>query len=216
MACATGRGTSVRVIPDEMIDAGITYNGAIVNIGAAVIYKRLLPCLSARPLLVACAKRGLRAASQYKGMDYANFIVSDEWSFITDFEIVDFGKHDMDAEKLYILIDEPDDIAFIRKHLSEDLHLSVSRDHMAMVMHKEATKSKALAALAGHWAIKPSEIVAFGDDANDVDMLQYCGIGVAVANALDEVKNVADHICDSNENDGVAGWLEENVLRPAT
>ena len=43
-------------------------------------------------------------------------------------------------------------------------------------------------------------------------MLRDCGIGVAVANAIDEVKAVADHICDTNDNDGVAKWLEENVL----
>jgi len=35
---------------------------------------------------------------------------------------------------------------------------------------------------------------------------------VAVANALDEVKAAADYVCDTNENDGVAKWLEENVL----
>ena len=43
-------------------------------------------------------------------------------------------------------------------------------------------------------------------------MLKVCGVGVAVANALDEVKAVADHICDTNDNDGVAIWLEENIL----
>jgi HAD superfamily hydrolase (TIGR01484 family) len=145
-------------------------------------------------------------------MHYSNFIVSDEWSYITSFEIVDFDKHNMDAEKLYILINNSDDIAFIRKHLPGDLYLSVSRDNMAMVMHKEATKSKAVAALVEYWGVNQLEIVAFGDDINDIDLLQYCGIGIATANALDEVKAVADCICDTNENDGVAKWLEENVL----
>jgi len=43
-------------------------------------------------------------------------------------------------------------------------------------------------------------------------MLRGCGIGVAVSNAINEAKSAADHICDTNENDGVAKWLEENVL----
>ena len=43
-------------------------------------------------------------------------------------------------------------------------------------------------------------------------MLRDCGIGAAVANAIDEAKAVADYICDNNDNDGVAKWLEENVL----
>ena len=212
VACATGRGTSERVIPDEMIDASITFNGAVVKIGDAVVYTRLVPYLSARPLLIACTERGLRSASQFNGMHYANFVVSDEWSYITTFEIVDFSKHDMDAEKLYILIDNANDIAFIRKHLHEDLYLTVSRDGMVMVMHRDATKSNAVAALAEHWGLKQSEIVAFGDDLNDIDMLSYVGFGVAMGNAIDEVKAVADFICDTNENDGVAKWLEVNVL----
>ena len=47
---------------------------------------------------------------------------------------------------------------------------------------------------------------------NDIDLLNYAGVSVAVANALDEVKSVADYACDTNENDGVAKWLEERIL----
>jgi len=212
VVCATGRGTSERVIPDEMLDAITTFNGAVVKVGDTVIYSRLVPCLSARPLLVACAERGLKTASQFKGMHYSNFVVSNEWWYITTFEIVDFGKHDKDAEKLYVLVNSSDDVDFIEKHLTDDLYLTVSRDNMAMIMHKEATKSNAVAALVEYLGITQSEIVAFGDDLNDVDMLAYAGASVAMGNALDEVKAVADYICDTNENDGVAKWLEENVL----
>ena len=83
---------------------------------------------------------------------------------------------------------------------------------MAMVMHKGATKSKAVSALALYWGINRLEIAAFGDDSNDIDLLSDVGVGIAMENALDEVKAVADHICDTNENDGVAKWIEENIL----
>ena len=43
---------------------------------------------------------------------------------------------------------------------------------------------------------------------NDIDLLAYAGIGVAMGNALDEVKDVADQICGANTEDGVARWLE--------
>ena len=46
----------------------------------------------------------------------------------------------------------------------------------------------------------------------DFEMLCGCGIGVAVAKAIDEAKAVADFICDDCDDDGVAKWLEENVL----
>ena len=42
-------------------------------------------------------------------------------------------------------------------------------------------------------------------------MLRGCGIGVAVSNAINEAKLVANYICDTNENDGVVKWLEENA-----
>jgi len=77
-----------------------------------------------------------------------------------------------------------------------------------MVMHKDALKSKAVAALAEYWNIERREIVAFGDDMNDIDLLKWCGTGVAMGNALDEVKAAADDMCDTNDNDGIAKWLE--------
>jgi len=79
-------------------------------------------------------------------------------------------------------------------------------------LHEEAGKSKAVAALADHWGISIKDVVAFGDDTNDIDMLRHCGIGVAMGNAIDEVKSAADDICDTNENDGIAKWLEKHVL----
>ena len=88
----------------------------------------------------------------------------------------------------------------------------VAVDGLAMIMNKDATKSKAVAALAAHWGITKSEIAAFGDDLNDIDLLNHVGISVAMANALNDVKAAADHLCDTNDNDGVAKWLEENLL----
>jgi len=100
----------------------------------------------------------------------------------------------------------------IEARLDDDFYLTVARDGLGQIMHKEATKSKAVAALAKQWGITRSEIIAFGDDLNDIDMLSCAGVSVAMENALDEVKTVADHICDTNDNDGVAKWLEEMGL----
>lgn len=43
-------------------------------------------------------------------------------------------------------------------------------------------------------------------------MLKFCGKGICVRNAVEDAKAVADHICDTNENDGVAKWIEEFIL----
>ena len=210
---ATGRGASAKKLaPDEHFDACISMNGAIARIADRVVYSRLVPYLLARPLLIASTTKGLRTASQAEGVHFSNFDINEAWPGIGPHRLVDFRTHDKDAEKLYMLVSTPDDIAFIESHLPPELYLTVSRDGLAQVMHKEATKAQAVAALATLWGIEPSEIVAFGDDRNDLDLLSYAGIGVAMANAVDAVKEAADQITATNEEDGVAVWLEEHVL----
>ena len=211
---ATGREiiAAERVTGGVAFDGRIIMNGAVAAIDDTVVYSRLIPYNVARPLLMACDQYGLKTASQGNVTHYSNFTVSDEWPFITSFQIVDFSKHEKDAEKLYMVIRNRDDVSFIEKHLPQELYLSVSRDNLAMVMHREATKSKALAEMARVWGIEQIEIVAFGDDLNDRDLVAFAGVGVAMGNALDETKATANYICDTNDNDGVAKWLEENVL----
>lgn len=77
---------------------------------------------------------------------------------------------------------------------------------------KGATKEKAIEELCRHLNITSSQIAAFGDDFNDIGMLKFCGAGISMENAIDEVKKAADSVCASNENDGVAKWIENNLL----
>ena len=77
---------------------------------------------------------------------------------------------------------------------------------------KAATKERAIEELCHHLNITSSKIAAFGDDFNDLGMLSLCGKGIAMENAIDEVKKAADSVCASNENDGVAKWIEKNLL----
>jgi len=214
LAYATGRGGSAtKVTPPGLFDGSIIANGAYAKAGDTTVYKRIIPYQTIRPLLMACDKRGLHVSSQLNGMDYANFTISEAWTAVTDFMIVDFSKHDKDAEKIISANLTPEDIAFIEAHLPADTYLLMTMDGFAMIMHNQAIKSKAIAALATHWGIAREEIVAFGDDLNDFDMLTYAGIGIAMSNALGEVKSVADFICQSNDDDGIALWLEEEIFR---
>ena len=60
--------------------------------------------------------------------------------------------------------------------------------------------------------IKPEETVAFGDAENDIPMLKTAGVGVAMGNAAISVKTAADKVTAGNNNDGIALWLEKNLL----
>jgi Cof subfamily protein (haloacid dehalogenase superfamily) len=73
-----------------------------------------------------------------------------------------------------------------------------------------ATKWSAVELLAEGWGIKDWEICAVGDDVNDIDMIRYAGLGVAMDNALPAVKEAADRIAPGHDHDGlveVVNWL---------
>lgn len=69
-------------------------------------------------------------------------------------------------------------------------------------------KATGLAALAEHWGIAAEECVCFGDSGNDVEMLEWCGRGFAMANSDPVAIEAADEVCPSNEEDGVLVTLE--------
>ncbi|MCR5400607.1 MAG: HAD family hydrolase [Treponema sp.] len=72
----------------------------------------------------------------------------------------------------------------------------------------KATKEEAINFLCSYLGISGEEIIAFGDDHNDIGMLKLCGKGVAMENAIEEVKAAADCSTLSNDEDGVAVFLE--------
>lgn len=78
--------------------------------------------------------------------------------------------------------------------------------------HRMATKGNALRFLARKLGIPERDTIAFGDSSNDLSMLQTAGTGVAMGNASEAVKKICRVVTDTNENDGIAVWLEEHVL----
>ena len=74
---------------------------------------------------------------------------------------------------------------------------------------KTATKERAILETCAVCGIKSEEIIAFGDDYADIGMLELCGRGIAMGNAIEEVKNRADMVIGSNDEDGIAVYLEK-------
>jgi Cof subfamily protein (haloacid dehalogenase superfamily) len=212
---ATVRGATTLFFDDtELFDGCVKNGGATAFVGDKMVFKHDIPITEIRPLLHACIENNICAAAQVIGeqMHYSNFNVSEKWSYIDYFKIVDFSDFNLDVVKFYALADTAEQKKIISRHLPDYARSYVCRDNITFVFHQKALKSIATMGLADYWGIKREEIAAFGDDIMDVEFLEWAGIGVAMSNALDEVKAVADHICETNDNDGVAKWLEENVL----
>lgn len=79
---------------------------------------------------------------------------------------------------------------------------------------KSASKENAIAFISRHLNIDVKNMISFGDDFSDIGMLKLCGTGIAMENAIPQVKQIADQVTLSNDQDGVAVWLEKNLKIP--
>lgn len=70
-------------------------------------------------------------------------------------------------------------------------------------------KASGLERLVQLWGFTPEQCISFGDGGNDLEMLSYCGRGYAMSNAPQNVKEAADYICPSNDEDGVLVVLDQ-------
>ena len=86
---------------------------------------------------------------------------------------------------------------------------SIKEPEFHVIASKDVDKFKGIEVLAKHFGIAIESTIAFGDDYNDLSMLENCGIGVAMANASDMVKDASNELTLSNEEDGVGVWLNQ-------
>lgn len=107
------------------------------------------------------------------------------------------------------------DVSLARLLLPQDCALVTARiPPLAWVTAASATKASVLALLLKKWDMSWADVIAFGDDLPDLEMLSMSGTGVAMANAVREAKMVADCVAGSNDEDGVAGLLDNLLADP--
>jgi Cof subfamily protein (haloacid dehalogenase superfamily) len=111
--------------------------------------------------------------------------------------------------KVLVFSDDLDNLAPVFEALPETVRLMPSgRYPFLQLMARGADKVTALRHLIGSWGCTLDNVVAFGDDINDIDLLREARLGVAVANSFPPALAVADHLAPSNDEDGVAQVLE--------
>lgn len=117
-----------------------------------------------------------------------------------------------DVQKIQMFFKDMKLRAEMLKKLSEefpDLVVTTSIVNNIEINSREATKGNALKKLAEYLDIPLSQTMAFGDDTNDITMLQSAGIGVAMGNSKQEVKQAADYVTEDCNNCGVAHALKK-------
>lgn len=97
----------------------------------------------------------------------------------------------------------------VHSHMMKDYYIA---DHYFLEFsHPQANKREGLKLWARHMNIQPEDIVAFGDHVNDLGLFEAAGRKIAVRNAQDAIKRLADEIVPSNDEDGVAAYLERET-----
>jgi hypothetical protein len=115
-----------------------------------------------------------------------------------------------------LLLGEPDRLVEIAAAVGGRFQHQVSMvqtdEQLLQIMHATVSKAQALRVVAGELGVQREQVMAIGDNANDVGMLQWAGVGVAMANASPEVLEVADYVTDHHDADGAAKAIRDIIL----
>lgn len=110
-----------------------------------------------------------------------------------------------------------EDVPSIRQHL-HDVHAEVIDHrrwgapwHVIEIVRSGLNKAVGLAHVSKYLNIPQQNIIAFGDEDNDLEMIEYAGTGVAMGNAISQLKNIANEVTSSNNEDGIAEFLQERL-----
>lgn len=197
----------------------ILYNGAMVAVGKEhdIIFEQPLTETAGKTLLSLGQQLGSTLIAWSKNKLYVNERNAriENYCTITPVKPVLINDPDVlakqgitkmiwydDAERMPALID-----ALHANPVCEDINYFTSNPLFLELVDKRCSKGLAIDQLIRHLGIPREEAIAIGDGYNDIPMLSYAGLGIAMGNACDAVKAASDTVTDTNDNDGVAKAL---------
>lgn len=202
----------------------IIENGAIIADiqSGTVLHERLLPTEHILPVLDT-----LRALGLYRAYHTHQYVYVDNdtprarnWyrpPIPAPIEVADVASIYPQPCIKVVGIGEADTLRDKRRELERifagQVYVTQSSFDLVELLHPHVSKGNALRVIAADLAILPEEVVAIGDNHNDLGMLRFAGLGVAMGNAHAEVKAAADFVTLSNAEDGVAMVIEEMILQ---
>lgn len=180
------------------------------------------------PLEVNIAKEIVEACSSFHFHNIIAEVIDDVYFHYQDkklIEIFGFGEPNVTTGDLrnflnssptsMLIHTDEEHVQTIRDHLS-NLHAEVidhrswaAPFHVIEIVKAGLNKAVGLKRAADYFQIPADRIIAFGDEDNDLEMLEFAGYGIAMGNGINEVKSVAKEVTLTNEEDGVAVYLNE-------
>ena len=119
-----------------------------------------------------------------------------------------YENFDEKAIKLCVEIHDPENAKKLAEHFTDCEIVKFVGNDWHKVTQKGISKESAIHKICEALKITTKDIIAFGDDLVDIGMLKLCGTGIAMGNALEEVKKAADIVIGCNDEDGIAKYLE--------
>ncbi|ENM5786588.1 HAD family hydrolase [Vibrio metoecus] len=205
-------------------DYVLYYNGSMVaNVGSGeIIHQQIIDGKSAKRVARLAQEWGLNthAFSQIHGL------ITPKNSQYTEVEATINGLSitEMDFEQLAddhpiikaMIVGEPDKLSNAINQLPqewrEEFTVVQSAPFFLEFLNIGSNKGVGVQAIAQHLGISAHQVICMGDAENDHHMLEFAGLGIAMANAMEETKRIADHITLSNDQDGVAVAIERFAL----
>ena len=222
---ATGRIFPSAKMYAEMLETDcpiICYNGAMIRkIGEEATFAAELDVELMREIAFFCKERGL-----YLQMYCEDDIVVekdcrelriDPDSKVTGIRFIgDLTTAELKPSPKMMILDTPERLREVRKELVEKyddrLYIATSKEYLLEMMPKGVSKRETLKMYAESQGIKREEVMVCGDNTNDMEMVQWAGLGVAVKNAVEPLKAVAEYIAENERSYGVKEAVEKFVL----
>ncbi|NLM44552.1 MAG: HAD family phosphatase [Clostridiales bacterium] len=210
----------------------IASNGAIIKEDATnrIMFQSILLDEVALEMIRLCKEQGLYCHLYSQDTVYTEKIINisqrySEWNQKLNggdrinIEVVSSLEKTVENErgkilKAVVVDNDKEKLAYIREKMIKTGKVSVSqslKDNLE-VMNKGINKGNAVKILAQIYGIEQDEIIAIGDNENDISMIEYAGLGIAMGNAVDELKEKADYITGTYDEDGVAQALWKFVI----
>ena len=217
VAFATARSQQASLIVHKQFvpDIFINYGGALVSVGDTVIHRCYIPVDISSQIIKECLNTAevLSVSAANESVAFSNDRKYIEPKDPSHYQYNDFSK-DLTYRYLKISLRATDQAAVekIAFHYPMCDMLRYTNEDLYRFANGYAVKWNAVKTVADYFNMDTENFAAFGDDYNDLEMLKKCGIGVAVKNAIDKVRFAAKYICEENDNDGVAKWIEKYAL----
>ncbi len=161
-----------------------------------------------------CEKRFMDDFPSYNSGKHIENLVRSTRTVIDDLR-VEVTRMKSPVEKINMFFKNPEDKDLVMKELAaiEDLYVTSSLWNNLEINYYSCNKGDALLNLGKLLDIPAESIMACGDGNNDLKMVEMAGLGVAMENAVDEVKKVANFVTKTNDEEGVAYAIEKFCLR---